>query len=68
MRSAEIERWALEIARRVENQQPVEDSRVELKRAWPTNYANAARRIAGHANAARGEAVLWLIGIDETGG
>lgn len=67
MRSAEIERWALEIARRVENQQPVEDSRVELKRAWPTNHANAARRIAGHANAARGETVLWLIGIDETG-
>ncbi|MGK7956214.1 MAG: hypothetical protein AB4063_13345 [Crocosphaera sp.] len=27
--------------------------------------ANIARRIAGHANAARGENILWLIGIDE---
>lgn len=42
----------------------VEDSLVELKRDWP-DPKKAARRIAGHANAARGESVLWLIGLDE---
>lgn len=68
MRNSEIERWSLDVIRRVEGQQPVEDSRVELKRAWPSDYPKTARRIAGHANAARGEPILWLIGVDETAG
>jgi len=68
MRTSEIERWALNVIRQVERQQPVEDSRVELKSAWPTDHSKAARRIAGHANAARGEHILWLIGVDETVG
>jgi hypothetical protein len=68
VRNSEIERWTLEIIRRVENLQPVEDSRVELKRQWPTDHSRAARRLAGHANAARGEHVLWVIGIDEQAG
>ncbi|HET6977881.1 MAG TPA: hypothetical protein VFI24_16245 [Pyrinomonadaceae bacterium] len=68
MRNSEIERWTLEIIRRVENHQPVEDSRVELKRQWPTEHSKAARRLAGHANAARGERILWLIGVDEQAG
>lgn len=42
----------------------IEDSLVELKRDWPSP-PKAARRIAAHANAARGEAILWLIGLDE---
>jgi len=45
----------------------VEDSRVELKREWP-DPQRAARRIAAHANAARGEEILWIIGVDERHG
>lgn len=45
----------------------IEDSLLELKSDWPEPGA-AARRIAGHANAARGEDVLWIIGLDERSG
>lgn len=65
MKNNQIESWALRIIEKVEAGQPVEDSRVELKAEWPTDHAKAARRIAGHANAARGEWILWLIGVDE---
>ena len=65
MRNTDIERWALQVIDRVERQQPVEDSRVELKREWPTSPWSTARRIAGHANAARVEPILWIIGVDE---
>mgnify|MGYP001078326649 CR=1 FL=1 len=65
MRRNDIENWALDIIERVLSQQPVEDSRVELKSEWPNEPHKAARRIAGHANAARGEPILWLIGLDE---
>lgn len=68
MKNSQIERWALEIIDRVEAHQPIEDSRVELKAKWPDDPAKAARRIAGHANAARGEHILWLIGVDEENG
>jgi len=67
MRANDIENWALDIIERVVSQQPVEDSRVELKSEWPKDPHKAARQIAGHANAARGEPVLWLIGLDEKG-
>jgi hypothetical protein len=68
MNTREIESWALRVIDRVEAHQPNEDSKVELKSDWPTDYSKAARRIAGHANAARGEPILWLIGVDETVG
>ena len=68
MKNSQIERWALEIIDRVEARQPIEDSRVELKAKWPDEPTKAARRIAGHANAARGEHILWLIGVDEEKG
>ena len=67
MQPHEIENWALQIVDRVSNNQPLEDSRVELKAEW-IDPIKAARRIAGHANAARGASILWLIGIDETSG
>ena len=67
MRPAQIENWALEIINRVENSQPNEDSRVELKADW-INPEKAARQIAGHANSARGEPVLWLVGVDQDHG
>src|SRR6266545_3413460 len=67
VRARDIEIWALSVIERVELKQPHEDSRVELKTEW-TPPSKAARRIAGHANAARGEPILWLIGVDEKQG
>jgi hypothetical protein len=67
MKHFEIESWTRRICERVQNKRPIEDSRVELKADW-TDAPKAARRIAGHANAARGEAILWLIGVDEIKG
>jgi hypothetical protein len=65
MRNIELEGWVVQIAERVKANQPIEDSRVELKAQWPDHY-KAARRVAGHLNASREEQVLWLIGVDET--
>lgn len=67
MRKHQIEAWALSVIERVEKGQPIEDSRVELKAAW-IEPGKAARRIAGHANAAGGEPILWLVGVDEAAG
>jgi hypothetical protein len=67
MKISVIEAWALRTLTRIASAQPIEDSRVELKAGW-IDPQKAARRIAGHCNAARGEEILWLIGVDETGG
>lgn len=64
MKPQEIELWAREIIESVLNCQPVEDSRIELKAQW-IDPIKAAPRLGGHANAARGENILWLIGVDE---
>lgn len=63
-----LESWVRGILWHVERGAPVEDSRVELKADWPTDSSSTARRLAGHANAARGELILWLIGVDERRG
>jgi hypothetical protein len=68
MKLIEIESWALRILENVEKHLPVEDSAVELKTEWPTDHAKAARRLAAHANAARGQTILWLIGADDKKG
>jgi len=64
MTHQEVEIWAREIVEAVLSNQPVEDARVELKSTWPDSR-KAADRLAAHANAARGTAILWLIGVDE---
>lgn len=46
---------------------PVEDTRIEIKSVWIDDL-QAARRLAGHANASRGEPVIWILGIDEKKG
>jgi hypothetical protein len=66
MKSFQIESWALRVIDAVQANRPNEDFLVELKREW-IEEKEAARRIAGHANAARGENILWLIGVDEKG-
>lgn len=67
MKPHQIESWTLSIIERIEKGQPIEDSRVELKADW-IEPINAARRLAGHSNAARGNKILWLIGVDEKKG
>lgn len=64
MRPVEIESWALSVIQQVESRQPNEDARVEMKTNWIEHF-KAARQIAGHANAARGDPILWLIGVDQ---
>lgn len=64
MWKADLEAKVLNIIERVEKGQPIEDSLVECKSEW-IDHAKAARRLAGHANAARGEPILWLIGVDD---
>jgi hypothetical protein len=59
-----FEASVLNLLDRVVRRQPLEDSRVELKREWP-EPVRAARRLAGHANSLRGEWITWLIGVDE---
>jgi hypothetical protein len=60
----EVELWTREIVEAVLANQRIEDSRVELKSSW-LEPRKAADRLAAHANAARGTAILWLIGVDE---
>jgi hypothetical protein len=60
----EIELWARDTVVAVLANQPIEDSRIELKSSWP-EPRKAADRMAGQANAARGVPILWLIGVDE---
>lgn len=68
MRPAELELLVIELVEAVLRLQPVDDPRVAFKRAWPEDAGAAARELAGAANAARGEPVLWLIGVDEDSG
>lgn len=67
MKIHQIESWALDVIGCVETNRPIEDFRVELKSVW-IPPEKAARRIAGHANAARGAPILWLIGVDKEDG
>jgi hypothetical protein len=64
MKNSEIETWARKIIDQVLEGRPLEDDLVELKREW-IESKKAARQIAGACNAARGEPVLWIIGVDE---
>ena len=67
MRDIELETWVVGILDRAKAGQPNEDFKIEFKAEWPEEHHRAARRLAGHANAARGDRVLWLIGVDDKG-
>lgn len=41
----------------------IEDSRIECKRDWPN--VEKVRQLAAHANAAHGEPIIWIIGVDD---
>jgi hypothetical protein len=68
MKPIEIESWALRVLEQVESNHHVEDLRVELKSEWPRDFQKTARQLAGHANSARGDSILWIIGADEERG
>lgn len=64
---SDVEEWARRCISTALQGDPVEDDLVELKRE-PIPPAKAARRLAGHANAASANGattILWLLGIDE---
>jgi hypothetical protein len=61
---AQVEMRTLDIVERALRGAPIESALVECKATWP-DAIKAARRLAGHANAARGEPILWVVGIDE---
>lgn len=65
MRPSQIEAWAIQVIEQIRTQQRVEDARVELKTEWPSDANKFARQLAAHANAARFDPILWLIGVDE---
>mgnify|MGYP000403888709 CR=1 FL=1 len=65
--NAELEVRIMSILDRVEQGQRIEDSTIELKSNF-INPVKAAEVLAGHANAALGEQLLWLIGVDEKQG
>lgn len=67
MNASEVKKWAMELVDRVKSQKPVEDTRVECKASWVEPHS-IARQFAGHANAAKGEPILWVIGVDEKQG
>ncbi|MCX5653704.1 MAG: hypothetical protein NTY65_03515 [Planctomycetota bacterium] len=63
-----LESKVLDIIKSVKERTFSEDSWVELKREWPTDRLKAARILAGQANAAQGQPILWVIGLDEEAG
>lgn len=65
MESQLLESRVLAIVEAVLSGRQVEDDRVELKTTWPTAAHKTARQIAGHANTAGGEPILWIVGLDE---
>lgn len=67
MNAQSVEAHVLEAIDRAKRGLKNEDARIELKREWPVDHAKAARRIAGHCNAARSPWVLWIIGLGEGG-
>jgi hypothetical protein len=60
-----VELWAVRHLENWKRGTSAEDARVELKKCMPESVGRVARRIAGHANAAQGEPILWILGADE---
>ncbi len=66
MRATDVEQWCTKVVDHLQRGLRVEDDRVELKRELPSgDVTKAARRIAGHANQARSDRILWIIGAEE---
>jgi hypothetical protein len=60
-----VEQWALQVLDSYMRGGRLEDARIEFKRQLPEDAQRIARRLAGHANASRGDPILWIVGVDE---
>src|ERR1700726_1800288 len=67
MLQVDAEAWAYRLIRDAEVKRHVEDDRAELKSNWP-EARDVARQLAGHANTAGGDPILWLFGADQRSG
>ena len=67
MRRPELEDRITKTLEAVEKKVRIEDSAIELKADW-IDAEKAARRLAGHANAAGGQQIIWIIGADDEQG
>jgi hypothetical protein len=63
LRRIQIEGRAQEAVEVVLAGDRVEDDLIECKSDWPDE--SKVRQLAAHANAARGEPIIWLIGVHE---
>jgi hypothetical protein len=63
MRRQQLELITIRAVEHVLNGQSNEDSLIEFKATWPET--TKVRQLAGHANSARSEEILWIIGVDE---
>lgn len=68
MRRNDIEAWAIRVLDSRGITGAMEDASVEAKGEWPRDMNKAARRLAGHCNALRGDDGLWIVGVDEKSG
>lgn len=66
MNKTQMEYQVLEVVKRIRSGAK-EDQYIEIKAELSKDIKHYARRIAGHCNSARGEQIMWLIGIDEEG-
>jgi len=67
MTPQQLEAIVLQAIDRARSGTPVEDDRIELKRKWPDPLTKA-RQLAGAANKANGDYVIYIIGVDEKTG
>jgi hypothetical protein len=66
LRPQQLEARVLELVDLVLEGGRIEDDLVECKGQWPDpQNRRSARQLAGAANKARGEPILWIIGLDE---
>ncbi len=68
MRRNELETKVLRLLRTCSFPTHIEDSTWELKSESSADPTRAARQLAGHANASRGEVIVWVFGVDEKRG
>lgn len=65
MNRQQLEIRVLAAVERLRNGQPVEDDLIEIKRGWPDT--SRARQLAGAANRARGDDLIYIVGLDDDG-
>ncbi len=67
VRRAQLELRVLAAVDALRRGERVEDDLIECKRVWP-DPVKAPRQLAGSANRAAGEPIIWIIGVDEDTG